>query len=190
MKKVLIDPGHGGHDSGAVANGIREKDLNLQIALTVGDVLQKKYLVSVSYSRVNDVWVSLRERITIANNMRADLFVSFHSNAFTNRAANGYEDFISLRPMSSSILTQNVIHDELSIPWEQHNRANRGKKQANFAVLRMAKVPAVLVEQGFLTNEIDAKLLKDTKFLENLIKASVKGVAKALRLTSRAISYD
>jgi N-acetylmuramoyl-L-alanine amidase len=74
----------------------------------------------------------------------------------------------------------------VSAVWVKHGRRNRGKKQANFAVLRETRLPAVLVENGFLTNARDAELLKNEAFLRGLINAHVSGIAKAMNLAKKA----
>ena len=83
MVKVFLDAGHGGHDPGALGNDLREKDINLSVALKVGNILIN-HSVNVNYSRTTDVFVELAERARKANNYNADIFVSLHCNAFDN----------------------------------------------------------------------------------------------------------
>jgi len=185
MVKLFFDPGHGGRDSGATANGIREKDLSLRIALSTGMRIENDYEAQVLYSRTTDVFISLRNRALMANNAKADFFVSFHSNGFINNIPNGYEDFLAKSPRLRAIEIRNKFHDEAASVWIKHNRRNRGKKRADFVVLRNTLMPAILVENGFLTNATDAELLKDEKFFNELISGLTKGIVKAMNLKKK-----
>lgn len=94
---VVIDPGHGGHDAGAVGlrMGIQEKNLNLSVAKQLGDMIRTKYPdVKVVLTRDTDVFLPLQQRADIANKNHADLFISIHTNAAENRKACGAETFI------------------------------------------------------------------------------------------------
>lgn len=93
--KLYLDPGHGGTDSGAIGNGLQEKDLTLDIALRIRTLLLNNYEnVDVNMSRETDVFVSLAERTNAANNWQADYFLSIHINSADSSSANGYEDYI------------------------------------------------------------------------------------------------
>lgn len=185
MVKLFFDPGHGGRDGGATANGIREKDVSLKIALETGKRIEEEYEAEVLYSRTTDVGITLRNRALTANESNADLFLSFHSNGFTDSNPNGYEDFLSPSPTLRNIEIRDKFHDEVASVWIKHNRRNRGKKRANFSVLRNTTMPAILVENGFLTNISDAELLKNDEFLKELISGHVNGIVKALNLKKR-----
>lgn len=188
MLKLFFDPGHGGRDSGAVAHNLLEKDVNLEIASIVGSKILEEFEVQILYSRTTDIRVTLRERARMANAAEADLFVSFHSNGFTNSSPNGYEDFILIQPNPRSIEIREILHEFFASVWEKHKRANRGKKRADFSVLRNVTMPAVLIENGFITNDVDAKLLQDNAFLDELCSAHAEGLAKAMNLKRRVIS--
>ena len=93
---VVIDAGHGGKDPGALSanKSIREKDVTLQVALMVGETIKKKHPeVNVMYTRQKDVFVGLNDRARMANKANADLFISIHCNAATNRSAKGAETY-------------------------------------------------------------------------------------------------
>lgn len=79
--KLVIDAGHGGYDSGAVGNGLVEKNLTLQIARRVRDILTVNYPITIKMTRDSDVFISLSERANIANAFSADYFISFHINS-------------------------------------------------------------------------------------------------------------
>ena len=94
IRRIVIDPGHGGHDPGAVGqNGSREKDVVLQMGLKLARELREELGLDVVMTRTTDVFVELQERTAIANKVNADLFVSIHANASLNRAASGIETY-------------------------------------------------------------------------------------------------
>ncbi len=91
---VVLDAGHGGHDPGAVANGIKEKDINLRAAIMLGEILQS-YGIDVRYTRKTDVYLKLGERTAFANDNKANVFVSIHCNAMPKgKTAAGLEFYI------------------------------------------------------------------------------------------------
>lgn len=94
IKRVVIDPGHGGKDSGAIGpNGLLEKDVVLAIARKLGNLLREKYNMEVIFTRDNDIFIPLEERTAIANSKKADVFVSIHANASRRRNARGIETY-------------------------------------------------------------------------------------------------
>lgn len=154
--KVFIDPGHGGSDPGAIGNGLYEKNIVLSIAKKLGVILNS-YGVSIQYSRTDDTFVDLAPRAQMANNWGASLFVSIHANAAT-ATASGTECYTHPNDNSTTKnLSANVarsISNKFGIP-------NRGHKEEDFAVLRLTSMPAILVETAFITNSVDANLLKN-----------------------------
>ena len=93
IRKIIIDPGHGGKDPGAMAFGLKEKDIVLKVAEKVKKLLKKKYNYEVSLTRKTDIFIPLEERTALANTAGADLFVSIHVNAHPNKATKGIETF-------------------------------------------------------------------------------------------------
>lgn len=102
--RIVLDPGHGGHDPGAVGrNKLREKDVNLSVSLLLREMLQKELGVEVLMTRSDDVFVSLASRTKFAMDKKADIFVSIHTNASTNRSAKGIETYyLSTRSTTDS----------------------------------------------------------------------------------------
>ena len=152
--KVFIDAGHGGTDPGAVGNGLKEKDIVLSIATKLGALLNGRG-ISIKYSRTNDTYLSLEERARLANAWGADLFVSIHANSATS-SVRGTECYTHpTANTATKTLSRNVSRAISS----KFGISNRGHKEANFAVLRLSNMPAILVETAFISNSSDANLL-------------------------------
>lgn len=95
IKRVVIDPGHGGKDPGAIGpRGLKEKDVVLAVAKKLGEILREKYNLEVIFTRKRDIFIPLEERTAIANSKKADLFISIHANASRRRKARGVETYI------------------------------------------------------------------------------------------------
>ena len=155
MKKytIVIDPGHGGKDPGAVYAGYKEKDIVLPIALYLGGFLsytphEVNLKINCAYTRTADIYVPLRDRVFIANNVKADAFISIHVNASPKHNARGEEIWIYPGSIKSAKLADSIATfiDEI-VPGKF-----RGIKEGNFYVLWKTKIPAVLIEVGFLDN--------------------------------------
>ena len=181
---VVIDAGHGGTDSGACSNSRIEKTINLNIALKIEAELNSRGYI-VKMVRKNDSTVSLKDRASFANNLNADLFISIHQNSFTNTLANGTEVYYTTSKPDSGFPTQ--ISNKLSKSKEIAKLTcdnivsaigtyNRGIKDGNFSTLRNTKMPSILIECGFITNNSDA--LKITK--DNYQNKIAKAIAYAI----------
>lgn len=173
MAKIVLDPGHGGVDVGAVgAEGQYESNINLLVARRLRLALKDKH--EVTLTRNSNVAVSLGERCRIANSANADLFISIHCNSAVNRDAHGVETF--KYPTSKSRLANN-IQDELI---KATGAKNRGVKTSQFYVLKHTKMPAVLVEIGFLSNLHERKKITSTKYQTLIVDAIVRGIELTL----------
>lgn len=180
MVKIFIDPGHGGSDPGAVGNGLQEKNLTLQIATSIRDILLNEYEgVSVLLSRTSDVTVSLSQRTDAANQWGADYYLSIHINA---GGGTGFESYIYPGVSAPTTTYQNDIHEEVV---KLVDFPNRGKKTANFHVLRESNMPALLTENGFIDNVNDANKLKSSSFLTTIARGHANGLARAFNLTKK-----
>ncbi|GAB3800793.1 N-acetylmuramoyl-L-alanine amidase [Virgibacillus kimchii] len=187
--KLYLDPGHGGNDSGATGNGLMEKDIALDIALRIRTILTENYQnVEVNMSRQTDVFKTLDERTNEANAWSADYFLSIHCNAFDG-TARGYEDYIhsSLSGSSQTAVYQNMMHDEIT---KVNQLSNRGKKQANFHVLRESTMPALLTENGFIDHPGDAALLGDPSWRQQVAQGHANGLARAFNLEESSGGSD
>ncbi|VVM33666.1 N-acetylmuramoyl-L-alanine amidase [Terribacillus sp. AE2B 122] len=171
VHRIVIDPGHGGKDPGAIGNDTMEK----WVALTISEKLQRRLLANgydVKMTRSEDVFIPLPERATLSNNWKADLFVSVHANSATSSSAKGLESYYygassSGKQLASSIQTALVSNT---------NNANRGTHSADFYVLRHTSMPAVLVETGFISNPADAVLLNDAGYQDKVATSIAEGI--------------
>lgn len=189
-KIVVLDPGHGGRDPGALGNGLREKDIVLDIGLSLRGVLSKNYECKIIMTRSTDVYVDHATRCRIANNANADIFVSLHVNSASSSTAHGFESFV-LRDLSSTAKArqyQRIIHSEIMAYYKQLSIHDRGLKQAGFYVLRYTRMPAILFEYLFIVNPNEAKLLRDNTFLQKTVEYTAIGIAKALNLKRKIIT--
>jgi N-acetylmuramoyl-L-alanine amidase len=185
MKKIFLDKGHGGSDPGAVANGLQEKTLTHQIVEYAVDHLFENYTgFELRVSRAGDQTLTLSQRAKMANDWGADVFVSVHINA---GKGTGFESYVYNGGVSSqTIALQNVLHGEILFAMRGFGAiTDRGKKRANYAVLRETKMPAVLTENLFIDSN-DAKYLKNEAFLKAVGEAHARGVAKFLGLPKKA----
>lgn len=173
MSKIFIDPGHGGSDSGAVSNGLIEKDINLIVAKEVKRLLEEQN-VKVLMSREGDTYPSLDERASKANSFKADYFISIHHNA---GGGNGYEIIHSVSEGKGKELSEKIGSEFESIGQTKRRiyfRTNSNGKDY-FAVIRQTNMPAIITEFAFLDSS--DKDIIDTK--EKLLKEA-KGIANGI----------
>ncbi len=175
---VVIDPGHGGPDPGAIGiGGIRETDVVLEISKIVKNLLSEKG-VKVRLTRKNEVDLDLPPRVSFANNTDADIFVSIHANASRGkrRDINGLETFY-YRGWRGRLLAKKIQKQILRV---SPGSPDRGVKQGRFYVIKNTRMPAVLVEIGFLTGRLDARRLEKTTHRKRLAYAIAKGILEYL----------
>lgn len=178
----MLDAGHGGKDSGAIGFGLKEKDLTLTIAKKIGKLLGEYEGVQVFYTRTDDRFLELTERAALANKAKVDFFQSIHINA--TPTGTGFESFVHTNASSKSVTYQNVIHPE--VIKAIGNVKDRGKKRANFAVVRKTNMPAILTESLFIDNPADNKLLKQDALLNKVAQGHLNGFVKAFGLKKKA----
>lgn len=173
---VVLDPGHGGKDPGAIAcNGVHEKVINLSVARQVASLLRQKG-IKVVMTRSSDTFVDLEDRAAIANRHRADLFVSIHADSNQNSQRRGFSVFIARRCSVESRQTARKMLDSLG----KSGLQNQGLRQADYRVLVKTKCPAVLVEMGHLSNWREAGLLSNSGFQSRMASAIAEGVYNSL----------
>ncbi|WP_339149672.1 MULTISPECIES: N-acetylmuramoyl-L-alanine amidase [unclassified Sutcliffiella] len=183
MKLIVLDPGHGGQDPGAVFQRLQEKVVNLDIAKRVRAYMEKEYEVKVLMTREGDSTVSLEARTNLANSVKGDFFCSIHHNAGGGTGFESYR-FNGTNTFSSKSKTfQEIIHREvINVVTGKYNRRDRGIKAANFHVLRETSMPSVLLEILFLDTTEDRALIQHESFKEDVAAAIGEGIAKALAL--------
>ena len=205
VKTVVLDPGHGANDKGAVSRYGNEKDFALDVCLRARRILQDRGY-QVKMTRSTDVLIPLEQRPQVANNTPDSIFVSVHFNdSVANGQASGFEVFsitprgapstadetLSLRDVrsepgnvvdvQSGALATCVYHSLLgNIP-----QADRGVKNARFAVIRLATVPAILIEGGFLSSVSDSSLVGSAAWRTKLAEAIVEGIDSYKNLAER-----
>lgn len=189
VKILVLDPGHGGTDPGAVGNGLLEKVLTLDISNRIKNYLEMYYEgVTIYLTRTTDKTMSLSERTNFANAKGADYLASIHINAF-NGEANGYEDYIYNGGVSSTTVKgQDLIHAEIKEAISAYNVFDRGQKEANFHMLRESNMPAILTENLFIDSAKDSALLKNSAFLSALAKGHGEGIARLLALPKKVVA--
>ncbi len=190
--KVVIDPGHGGSDPGAVGvNGLYEKSVNNEIAYRLRDILlEKGYEVVVT--RETDRTLSLQDRVEFARGADADLFVSVHANAHPSKDVRGtmvlYHDAAKPNPdypasdemKALTPQSRHLAQLVLSSVLEQVPNTNRGLLQSSAYVVRMGNIPSILVETAFLSNAQDASLLSSSSIRGKYATGIANGILKYL----------
>ncbi|WP_380704784.1 N-acetylmuramoyl-L-alanine amidase family protein [Salinithrix halophila] len=181
----MVDPGHGGYDPGASGYGIEEKNVTLKLSKMINEELGHYEGVKVSLTRWDDRYLSLDQRCEIANASGANLFISLHTNSFSNKSAEGFESYVvygARKNMTNAARKQDIIHGSVMDFLDDAGIRDRGKKEAGFYVLRYTHMSAILFENLFITNPEENALLKDIEFLRRLAQAYSRGIAKAYNL--------
>lgn len=182
--KVFLGVGHGGSDSGAVANGVKEKDLNLSIALACRDELER-HGVSVKMSRTKDETDTLSAEIKECNAFSPDLAVDIHNNA---GGGDGAETFYHYGGGKSKTLAENILAQIVKVGQNSRGakirKNNQGKDYYGF--IRETACPAVIVECAFVDNAADLKSLSTEDKKQAMGVAIAKGILKTLDVEFRA----
>lgn len=199
---VILDPGHGGKDNGATSPYEYEKNFALDVARRVRNELQKSG-VRVILTRNTDSFVELADRAAIANRQKNSIFVSLHFNAAdANQSANGFEIYcVTPRGAPSTAYEQIHTRDMVEENGNEHDihsfalanaiyhsmhgsleMFDRGVKRARFAVIRLAEVPSVLIEGGFLTNASDARKVASKQWRDNYAASIARGILEYKKL--------
>jgi N-acetylmuramoyl-L-alanine amidase len=169
---IVIDAGHGAHDSGAVANGLKEKDILLDVALRVKNKLENAG-ATVIMTRSTDVFLELEERAAIANKSGGSAFVSIHANAAASAATGTETYYDSQYQKEKSLELANSIQSNLV---KTLGTRDRGVKEYGFYVVKYTRIPSVLVELGFITNPDEAARLATGTYRDQAASAIVVGL--------------
>lgn len=214
VQTIMLDPGHGGKDPGAMGGGIVERQFTLAMAKRVGGLLEKRGF-TVLYTRTGNAYISLQDRPDIANNKKVDLFISLHINASNSPSVRGLETYyldeaktqdaavVAARENAVSVKNINdlqFILTDLMLSYKvkesrhlaqcvhrgilQKVRASKlsahdnGVRSAPFYVLMGARMPAILVEFGYITNTGELASLKSEAYLQRQAEGLVEGVLR------------
>jgi N-acetylmuramoyl-L-alanine amidase len=184
---VMLDPGHGGYDPGAITKqGVYEKSINLQIAQKVKEMLSPSG-IGVFLTREEDIdyvpdgvkgkttkkQIDLNRRIDMAKEANADVFVSLHVNATATGQESGSETFYHFKSESGKRLAELIQQEMIKIPGMNRRIAKPG----DFYIIKNTIIPAVIVEVGYLTNVKELKKLQQSWYQEQLARAIAKGIA-------------
>ncbi|MCV3216174.1 N-acetylmuramoyl-L-alanine amidase [Plectonema radiosum NIES-515] len=173
---VVVDPGHGGKDSGAPGlGGLLEKDVVLSISKRVAAILEQNGVQAV-LTRDSDFFVELQGRVDIADRANATLFVSIHANSVDNRPdVNGLELYYYDSGYNLAEVVRRTILQNIS------TIKDRGTRKARFYVLRKSSMPSILVETGYMTGREDNPRLGNTEYQNRMAEAIARGVLRYLQ---------
>ena len=173
---VIIDPGHGGKDPGAVHSDYREKDQTLGIAKRLQVKLAEKNINSI-LTRDKDEYISLLYRVEIAKKIKDNaVFVSLHLNASKSHTASGFESFIFSRNSGNNKELQAILHEAIAKINTKYRIKDRGKKEASFLILKQIKhIPAVLLELFFIDTDIEK--IKGSNYYSEIAAAIATAIA-------------
>lgn len=188
MVVLVLDAGHGGHDSGAIGYGLKEKSIALDIVKGIKLGLEKYGNIKVILTRTNDTYLTLEQRVQIEKKVKANMYVSVHLNA---GGGTGFESYIDdrLDNRSRTVKRQRVLHDAIMKELHKVDKtlANRGTKKANLYVVRNTNSDAVLTENLFIDTKKDTNLLKQHKTIQAIINGHVKGIVKIFNLRKKVV---
>ena len=206
---VVLDPGHGGSDSGTNGSGIKEKDLNLKIAQYCKAELEQYFGVTVYMTRTTDTYVSLDDRTTMAKNWGANVIVSIHINNSSSASASGVEIYYPNNNYNSQIGSQgSELASKILSQLTALGLTNRGTKIRNandttypdgskadyYSIIRNAKIKGfagIIVEHAFLSNSKDVSFLSSDANLKKLGVADATGIAQYFGLSKESkLSID
>ncbi|WP_407308985.1 N-acetylmuramoyl-L-alanine amidase [Desulfosporosinus sp. SB140] len=185
-KVIVIDPGHGGADPGAQSSGLNEKDINLDISLRLRKVLESKGCTVILTREVDkDFYLpgfvkgrlakrtELNHRIDLASSNNADLFISVHTNSFPQRSTYGMETYYHQKSPTGKILAEQIQKSLTQLQPENKRQAKAG----DYYLINQSKMPAVIVEVGFISNPRERKLLLSNDYRDSIAKAIAEGIA-------------
>lgn len=178
-KVVVIDPGHGGSDPGTISfTNKPEKNFTLALGLKVQALLEQEPNIEVIMTRETDVYPTRSERVKLANDLNADVFVSIHGNSVTaSPQVSGTETFYYQRASSKELA--NIIHKHLI---EALGFKDRGVKNGSLQVIRETTMPAVLLEIGFISNKDEEEAMMSESTQDKAAQAIVDGIKEYLNL--------
>lgn len=192
---VVIDPGHGGSDPGHLSsnkNHLPEKDLNLLIAKKFGSYIEQNMKnVTIIYTRTDDSFPSLDDRVEKANNAKADYFISIHCNANARTNVHGTESHVHSMNSKKAVSLAKEFENEFTTRAGRHSRGvkDTDDREHSLQVLKFTNMTSVLVECGFLTNEKEANYLNTTNGQDIIASAIYRGFRTTIQKDFPSISF-
>jgi len=182
VRKVMIDPGHGGHDPGTTGvDGHEERDVNLSIALKLYEILQADPRFDVRLTRSDDTFVELEDRSAMANEWPADALLSIHGNSFTDESVSGTETYYE---HENGMPLAQAVHDAVV---ETMGFKDRGVRENQLQVLSLSEVPSALVEVGYLTNAGQEAALRSEEGGRRAAQAIAEGLKRYFGLSGEDV---
>lgn len=173
-KIVVVDAGHGAHDSGTTGGGIKEKDLNLALSQQLVSVLEADPDIKVYATRQDDTFVELEGRSAFSNEINPDLFISIHINSSdANPSASGTETYYTSKEDTRNKIFAGIVQNALV---SEFGTRNRGVKTNTFVVTRLTNAPAILIEIGFLSNASDREMMTSSDFTSRYAGAVYRSI--------------
>ncbi len=174
---IILDPGHGGKDPGAVVGSTSEKSITLKVTTLVKQKLEAAG-AQVKMTRTGDTYPSLQDRVDFTNANFGEIFVSIHVNSASSTSAQGTETYYA-------ISTGDMYQEDIDLATFVNNQIvtnlnmkNRGVKEQQYYVIRNTLIPAILVELGFLTNSEDRGKMTDDQYIELFAESIYKGISQ------------
>ncbi len=185
---VVLDAGHGGRDPGAIYGGVYEADVNLAVMRRVMEVMEEDDRVDVQATRTLDITVSLEDRIETANEAEATLYLSIQSNASDCLSAAGVETLVSDQAASDAAAWQfaEILQDAVVTATGARDRGVRDQD----LYLHRAKMPAALIEIGFLSNDAERAKLLDANYQQVVAEAICEGILCYLDYANPSFSRE
>lgn len=182
---VIVDPGHGGHDPGALGTRLKEKDIVLKIANYLVPELKRNGINAIP-TRTSDVYVEHKDRTDLAHKHNADLFFSIHINSSTNKGAEYISTFIYSYGGEKERAAK-AVQEEIA---KASGFRDVGIKLSGVWVLRKTRMPAILTENGFISNLDNEKWLSKDENLKKLAVASAKGICNYFNVPYKVLDNE
>lgn len=195
---IMLDPGHGGEDNGCVRDGVQEKDVNLQIALSLRNKLEAMGY-KVLLTREDDETLTLDERVEIANTSDADVYISIHQNAFEQSNVSGMETWYcgtaeEIGMDRSHVLAEDckrlaqLVHQDMVLYTKGYDRGIR--EEDELKVIRETKMASCLVETGFLSNMEERLQLTDVVYQSKIVEGLASGIDLYFHPKTMYLTFD
>lgn len=192
---IVIDPGHGGTDPGHLSANkehLAEKDINLLIAKKVGNYIER-YLqnIQIVYTRTDDSYPSLDDRVAKANSIQADYFISIHCNADSKKNVHGTETHVHDKRGSAAVNLAKIMEKEFANKAGRHSRGVKDSddREHTLQVLKYTNMTSILIECGFLTNEKEANFLNTANGQDLIASAIFRGIRTQVTESYPSISF-